>query len=1055
MPKDARSPSWRIQFQVLADIGFDAIIGTDIIGQGVIDLPAREIKFYKQTGELEKAFSFEPEPAHHVHHSSLLAQRPDSLWLAIEANDTLGEEAGAMEAVNSVQISPRLSPAQAKVIRKILLRHTAVLTPDAKGEVGLFNGGDHAALVLRPTTNRYTRQLRVPQMPVRLREEWSKQLAEWVKQGVVEVQREPTPYLNPVVPVRKKNGQWRFTLDCRSINAVLQEENLVLDRPDQIAAQMAGNRFYTALDVSSFYLNFKLDKESRKYTTFFDPVSRQYFHFNRSIFGLRGSAAHSVNTLNAHLQTLAGYGTAIASYVDDFVIGTTTFEEHADQLEQLLALLERCSLKLKPSKMLIGAEALTIFGFRVEASGVQPDPERVHALVDVPPPTSRKQLVAHLAAMNYFRSHFPLDDPLAKYNAQLADLTTTKKPFAWNESNDATWSAMHYALERGTKKFVVENTDSELILRVDASRCYFGYLAVVIRNGEEFIVAANSKLWEDTITRWHCTRQELLAVLRSLKEIQHLCLGREVIVETDNPSAAFLLAHPDRVTIDEPSALFRALLAVAHIQFSVKKMSNKDAMWPLVDALSRKGKEFHVNSRNIAELLTPVEHQAVRHAPANIEPVALVAEAMPSLGTVGRIGVRSALRRIKVYEALAEQIRESDDYKEKENVPQELQLAIARAAHLIAHTGITRTAILLDESAFRWKNRILAIKKAIRQCRACSTKLPSRYDGTSGGAGTTATFPMQWLSMDLNTAGQGTATDILVVLDSFTGFGLTARIVGRSTTANILHALLLILFKNAPNCTVIKTDNGRNINGPEIKDALAALGIKLINAARHNSRGNARVERFNRKLNEQLRVRLDQSFNGSTFSPKSFDLVLADATLAANLARGPEGSSAFELLYGTSPICTALPQIPLAHTRKLAEEHRARVEGLRALREKYFRPPIALKAPTFKIGDRVRLQVAQSKGSNKFLKNLFSDDIFVIKSCHDPSRSYKVVKINDQDGPTTTTHHRHLKLVAQSGDDEMDHQQLEQDEVDLLSVAMNPKTISPSDSGRMLLRPRR
>ena len=63
-------------------------------------------------------------------------------------------------------------------------------------------------------------------------------------------------------------------------------------------------------------------------------------------------------------------------------------EEHADQLEQLLALLERYSLKLKPSKMLIGTEALTIFGFRVEASGVQPDPERVHALVDVPPPTT-------------------------------------------------------------------------------------------------------------------------------------------------------------------------------------------------------------------------------------------------------------------------------------------------------------------------------------------------------------------------------------------------------------------------------------------------------------------------------------------------------------------------------------------------------------------------------------------------------------------------------------------------------------------------------------------
>ena len=1014
--------SWGVVAHVAEDISYDILMGTNWLGNTKMDLDLEQISVPHPKGPIVLSFSamaataddeFEQEG-----HSHLTKQR--ELMFAMATSDSGAVGQGSV--IDAIQVADSLNDEQVSQVRALLQKCLGVFVSSQKNSVSVFRDGNHEPLVLRPTSVRYTRPARLPPIPQRLHQAWKSQLDSWLESGVVEEQIEEHPYINPIVPVQKKNGSWRFTLDCRSVNALLTEENLILDRPDQIMAKISHRKYYSALDISNFYLNFELEKQSRKFTAFYDPVSRKNFQFTRSIFGLRGSAAHSVNTLNKYLQEVPAYGERIFSYVDDFVVGSDSFTQHLEDLKNLLEVLLECKLTAKPAKTVLFQDSLTAFGFAVNQSGVTMENERMQALARVPTPNSRKQLISHLASLSYYRRHFPADNPLAKFTTQLADLVSVKKKFSWTEEHSNIWAQMHQALLDGVRLHKILPSDDNIMVSVDSSRLYYGYIATVRRNDEEIIVAANSRAWEDPVTRWHNTRQELLGALRALKELQHMIIGRDCTVEVDNPYATFILQFPHKVDIVEPSALHRALLSVAHLRWKVKVATNDSPHWPLVDALSRSPGRFLVTARNVEELLQDRQSIFVDEFPANSF-VARVSHVTPSLRTIGTTGVICAISRQRDLQALENEIKESKKFGRDGVVPEKFQLRVARAAHVLVHSGQVRTSGILDNMGLKWKNRITTIRMVINQCHECGPKLPARSDGAHGTSYIRAQGPLQVISIDLNTVGVVNGFDILVCLDLFTNFVMTARIQGASTSENIIRALTLILFKYAPTVQSIIMDNGRNLNSAVFRQSLSGLGIEVVNSARHNSRGQARVERTNRRLNEALRIRNTEP----TVSARDFELVLADATLALNFQINDSGQSAFETLFGVLPSPNELLMPELSASDQVLSAHASRLAGLRLLRESTFRPPQLDIYPVLAVGDMVRIQMQQRKGESKLQKSLYSSEVYRIVKVHAQSRTYKLVKADaPNDDVVLTSHHRHVKLYKLKGEPKINSKKLDE-----------------------------
>lgn len=95
------------------------------------------------------------------------------------------------------------------------------------------------------------------------------------------------------------------------------------------------------------------------------------------------------------------------AYVDDMLVKSLLAEEHPTDLEECFKTLRRFQLKLNPSKCAFGVSAGKFLGYIVHHCGIEVNPEKIKAILDMPTPRSIKevqQLTGRIAALGRFLS---------------------------------------------------------------------------------------------------------------------------------------------------------------------------------------------------------------------------------------------------------------------------------------------------------------------------------------------------------------------------------------------------------------------------------------------------------------------------------------------------------------------------------------------------------------------------------------------------------------------------------------------------------------------------
>ena len=103
----------------------------------------------------------------------------------------------------------------------------------------------------------------------------------------------------------------------------------------------------------------------------------------------------------------------ITHLVDDIIVTGRTQEEHDTNLRAMLERAAAKNLKLNPDKLTVGAQEVEYFGHIISADGLKPDPTKVKAIQDMPPPVDKKELQTMLGMINH----------LAKFAPQLSETT--------------------------------------------------------------------------------------------------------------------------------------------------------------------------------------------------------------------------------------------------------------------------------------------------------------------------------------------------------------------------------------------------------------------------------------------------------------------------------------------------------------------------------------------------------------------------------------------------------------------------------------------------------
>jgi Reverse transcriptase (RNA-dependent DNA polymerase) len=128
-------------------------------------------------------------------------------------------------------------------------------------------------------------------------------------------------------------------------------------------------------------------------------------------------------------QLMAGLDVARA-YLDDLLIISTEkgFDKHLEKLKKVLDRLSEAGQKINAVKSFFGQTNLEYLGYNISREGMRPSQKKVEAILQIKPPTTRKQLRRFIGMVNYYCDMWPLRSHLL---APLSLLTPAKVKWKW------------------------------------------------------------------------------------------------------------------------------------------------------------------------------------------------------------------------------------------------------------------------------------------------------------------------------------------------------------------------------------------------------------------------------------------------------------------------------------------------------------------------------------------------------------------------------------------------------------------------------------------------
>ena len=280
-------------------------------------------------------------------------------------------------------------------------------------------------------------------IPIAMQKEVKVQLDSLVERGVLVPVEEPTPWVSQMAITRKESdGSLRICIDPQALNAVLVRERYKLPTLDDILPKLQQAKVFSKLDVKEAFWHVRLDKESSLLTTMGTPFGR--YRWARLPFGLSVSSEIFQRRLTQALEGLDG----VVCVADDIIVygsGETNTEadrQHQVNLEGLQRRCEQRNIRLNDKKAEIKKDKIKFMGHLISAAGIEPDPSKVQAINDMPPPTDVHGVRRLCGMVQYLARFLP---NLAEELEPIRALTKKEKEWEWS-------TECQEALERVKKK---------------------------------------------------------------------------------------------------------------------------------------------------------------------------------------------------------------------------------------------------------------------------------------------------------------------------------------------------------------------------------------------------------------------------------------------------------------------------------------------------------------------------------------------------------------------------------------------------------------------------
>ena len=229
----------------------------------------------------------------------------------------------------------------------------------------------------------------------------------------------------------KEAGNVRVLTDFRVLNRYIKPEPHPLPKISNLLQKLEGLIWATtAFDLSMGYYHIVMGKESSYLCTMILPWGK--YRYCCLPIGLNSSP----DIFQAIINDLTGNLPNIRAYLDDILVTTAgSYKDHLKHGELVLQRLMDVGFAVSLRKSSFAVTEIDYLGYWITRCGIQPQPEKVEAIMRLTQLTTNRHLRRFLRMINYYcnmwrrRSHIlaPLSAMcLAKSN--LSGITKNKKP---------------------------------------------------------------------------------------------------------------------------------------------------------------------------------------------------------------------------------------------------------------------------------------------------------------------------------------------------------------------------------------------------------------------------------------------------------------------------------------------------------------------------------------------------------------------------------------------------------------------------------------------------
>jgi hypothetical protein len=657
-----------------------------------------------------------------------------------------------------------------------------------------------------------------------------------------------SPIASPFFFVKKKDGTLRPVQDYRILNEWTIKNSYPLPLMSEMIDNLRGAKYFTKLDVRWGYNNIRI-KEGDEYKAAF-LTNQGLFEPTVMFFGLTNSPATFQTMMNEIFQDLI-WTKKVIVYMDDILIYAKTINEVRAITREVLEILRRNKLFLKPEKCIFEKKQIEYLGMIISENRVEMDPIKVAGVSEWPIPKTLKEVRSFLGFLNFYRRFV---EGFAEIAHPLNDLMKKNTPWKWNVETQTVFEILKWRI---TSSPILVTPDPERPKRIEADSSNYAVGAVLLQledDGKWHPVAFISSSLQPAERNYEIYDKEMLAIIRAFEHWRQLLLGNPHSIEVYTD-------HKNLEYYRQPHKLSRrqARWASKLMEYDFKLFHKPGTQMGRPDALSRRADHDQGKDDNKDITMLKPEHfvNNVVIESTLLDEIRRSQQKDPFIGKI-----------LKVKESEKDKVKQwlfHDDlwmYDNRIYAPEGQRYKIVQERHDTpgaGHPGRNRTFEIIARE-FWWPGMRQYVEKYVKGCDMCQRT--KTFPGKPFGKLTPneiPTKPWQIVSVDLIVGlPESVGYDsIMVVVDRFSKMIRLSPCTQKITSMGVARLFRDTVWRSHGLPEKIISDRGSQFASEVMKEINRLLGIETALSTAYHPQTDGQTERINQHVEGYIRLYTD------------------------------------------------------------------------------------------------------------------------------------------------------------------------------------------------------